>query len=326
MRAIASAIGALRSKLPVRLEPGPGGVQLSGRHARSATTIHGWPSVLVGLLVGGLGFTVIAVAAGVLTIRQLGSERVPSLLIASVGAVFALAGTSLVVHGIHGARRMARVRRLRAAHPHEPWWWDHAWDERASIDDTGARAGRWFNAAIFMFIFLVPFHWIGFFAPRGPVVFGFFALLFDIGVVAMLGRAAYLFARRLKYGSGRALFARFPFRPGATLELHVDAPRALPQHAIATATLRCIQERYVTRGTREDATLSVECFEIYRDTAPAQLASAVAGGRSLRVRFDLPRDVPTTDLASRPCRYWEVDVEASTDGVDYGARYLVPVY
>jgi hypothetical protein len=326
MRSVASAVAALRSKLPVQLEPGPGGVPLIGRQARSGTTIHGWPSVVVGLLVGGVGFTIMAVAAGVLTINQSGGRQIPGWLIASIGGVFAFAGMSLVVHGLHGALRMARVRQLRAAHPHEPWWWDHTWDESASTDDTGARAGRWFNAAVFMFMILAPFHWIGFFAPRAPLVFGLFALLFDLAILAMLGRAAYLLARRLKYGSGRAFFERFPFRPGTTLEMHVEAPRALPQHAIATATLRCIQERYVTNGSREDATLSVECFEIYRDTAPAQLASAGAGGRALRVRFDLPRDVPTTDLASRPCRYWELDVEASTDGVDYGARYLVPVY
>jgi hypothetical protein len=326
MRSVVSAVAALRSKLPVQLEPGPGGVQLTGRQARSGTTIHGWPSVLVGLLVGGVGFTIMAVAAGLLTIRQSGGRHVPSWLLASVGAVFALAGMSLVVHGLHAALRMARVRRLRAAYPDEPWWWDHTWEERVSFDDTGARAARWLNAAVFMFMILVPFHWIGFFAPRGSLVFGLFALLFDLGILAMLGRAAYLFARRLKYGSGRAFFERFPFRPGTALELHVEAPRRLPQHAMATATLRCIQERYVTRGSGEDATLSVECFEIYRDAGPAQLVSAGAGGRALRVRFDLPRDVPTTDLVSRPCRYWEVSVGASTDGVDYDARYLVPVY
>jgi hypothetical protein len=177
-----------------------------------------------------------------------------------------------------------------------------------------------------MFIFLAPFHWVGFVAPDGALMFGVVALLFDAAAAALLWRAVYLFARRLKYGSGRALFARFPFRPGSTVEVHLEAPQALPQHAVATATLRCIQERYVTRGSGDDKATSVVCFEKYRDVATAPLVSSGAGARALRVRFDLPPDVPTTDLASRPCRYWEVDVEASTDGVDYAARFLVPVY
>jgi hypothetical protein len=326
MRSIASAIAAIKAKVPVTLEAGPDGVELNGRQPRSATTVHGWTSAIIGLPFAGGGLAVIAAAAGLLTLPQSRGRPLPSWLLAPVGAVFALVGMSLIVHGLRGARRMARVRRLRAAHPNDPWRWDHAWDERGSTDDTAARAVRSFAAAVFMFLFLVPFHWIGFFAPDRVAMFGVVALLFDVVALVLLGRAAYLLARRLKYGNGRALFGRFPFRPGTTLEVHVEAPPALPQHALATATLRCIQERYVTRGSGKNRTTSVVCFEIYRDTAPAELVGAGAGLRALRVRFDLPRDVPTTDLASRPCRYWEVEVDASTDGVDYAARFLVPVY
>ena len=34
----------------------------------------------------------------------------------------------------------------------------------------------------------------------------------------------------------------------------------------------------------------------------------------------------TSDLASRPMRYWELVVKAETAGVDYEAMFLVPVY
>jgi hypothetical protein len=325
MRAIASAIAALKSKFPVTREPGPGGVELRGRQARSATTIHGWPSVILGLPFVAVGLAILGVATGYITVQSDG-RQLPTWFIAILGTVFAWAGLSFVGHGLGGARRTARAWRLRAAHPGEPWRWDHPWEERGSIDDTGARAGQSVYAAIFMFVFLVPFHWIGFVARDGSLIFGLVALLFDAVALALLVRGIYLFLRRLKYGSGRALFASFPFRPGTTLEVHVESPRALPQHAVVSATLRCVQERYVKSGSGEDATVTVSCFELYRDTAPAPFVTTGAGGRALRVRFDLPRDVPVTDLASRPCRYWEVEVEAGTDGVDYAARYLVPVY
>jgi hypothetical protein len=147
--------------------------------------------------------------------------------------------------------------------------------------------------------------------------------MLDVALLAVLGRGGYLLARRIKYGVARAVYGRFPFRPGTTLELHVEAPAALPQHAVATATLRCVEERYPPdRNGRKQA--FVLCYEVYRDTAPAK---PVGGGvRTLRVRFDLPRDVPVTDLSSRPGRYWEVELEAATDGVDYAARFMVPVY
>jgi hypothetical protein len=321
-----SILSALKNRFPVKLEPGPDGLELVGRQGRSATTLHGWPSLILGLPFVGVGCAIVAAAMGYLPVRWSGGRQAPTWILVSIGFVFAYAGMSFVVHGLVGARRAARSRRSRTAHPNEPWRWDHPWDERGSNDETATRAGQSIAGAFFMFIFLAPFHWIGFVAPNGPLMFGVVALLFDVGALALLGRGVYLFARRLKYGSGRASFARFPFRPASTVEIHVEAPRALPQHAIATATLRCIQEQYVKRGTSKDATVTVACFEKYRDVAQAQPVATGTGGRSLRIRFDLPRDVPLTDLASRPCRYWELDVEASTDGVDYAARYLVPVY
>ena len=40
----------------------------------------------------------------------------------------------------------------------------------------------------------------------------------------------------------------------------------------------------------------------------------------------LPRDVPGTDLASRPPRYWQLEVNGEVRGADYAGRFLVPVY
>jgi hypothetical protein len=219
---------------------------------------------------------------------------------------------------------MARVERLRAMHPAEPWRWDYAWDERGAVDNTAAQGWNFLLIGVMLLAFLTPFHWLGFSDWRG-IPFALAALLFDAVAVGLLAAAGYFFARRLKYGKGVALFARFPFRRGSTLELHVQAPRTLPQHAVATATLRCIQERYVTTRRNGETDATVQCFELYRDKAPTESVNA-GFGRALRVRFEIPAGAPTTDLASRPCRYWEVDVEASTDGVDYGARFLVPVY
>jgi hypothetical protein len=305
---------------------GSGGIALSNRAARSGTTIHGWPAVFAGIVVMGAGIALAAFVTELIAPGAIRPHGMPRWILALCGLLFAFAGASATLHGIAGVGRTARVRRLRAAHPDEPWRWDHKWNERAARDDTLARARHFFVAAVFLFVFLTPFHWIGFFGPRSALPFAIVALLFDAIGVGLLVAAGYFVARRVKYGTGVALFGSFPFRRGSALELHVEAPRALPQHALPTATLRCVQERYVTTGTGEDRSITVQCFEVYRDAAPAELVAAGAGRRALRVRFAIPPDVPTSDLASRPCRYWEVDVEARTDGVDYATRFLVPVY
>jgi hypothetical protein len=303
-----------------------GGKALSNRAARSGTTIHGWPAVVLGVPIAAAGLGLAALVLGFLAPATVRTNGMPPWILAMVGVSFAWAGVSTSVHGLLGVRRKAHVRRLQARHPGEPWRWDHPWNERGTHDDTLQRARFFFSVAVFIFVFLTPFHWIGFVAPRRALPFGIVALLFDAIAVGLLVASAYFVLRRLKYGPGMARFGRFPFRRGSPLELHVEAPRALPQHAVATATIRCIQERYVTSGTGEDRTTTVQCFEVFRDTAPAALVGAGAGSRALRVAFDIPQDAPLTDLASRPCRYWEVDVEAITDGVDYAARFLVPVY
>jgi hypothetical protein len=321
-----SIIAALQSKFPIRLEPGPDGMPLPGRQARSPTAVSGWTAIVIALPVVVVGLACLGIAAGYIPIKASGARQAPSWIFGVFGAVLAWAAISSGVHGARGLQQSARRDRLRSAHPDEPWRWDHTWDERGSTDDTSDRAGSLLVGAFVMLVFMAPFHWIGFVAGRGLVMFGVIALLFDAVALALIARAVYLLMRRWKYGRTRARFARFPFRPGSTVEIHVEAPVALPQHAVVTATLRCVQERYVRSGTGEEASLSVACYEKYRDVTPAPFASTAGGGRALRVRFELPRDVPSTDLSSRACRYWELEVEAATDGVDYRARYLVPVY
>jgi hypothetical protein len=254
------------------------------------------------------------------------------------GAAFVgLIGLALLAHGVRDLRRVARVRLMNAAFPAEPWRWDYVWDERRSLDDDTARRARlYIGMGIGLLALLGPWEFIaiGLIVAGAPMLmvsmaapFALIGLLFVIVAVGLLVSGAKLVWRRLKYGQGTATFARFPFRVGEELELRVQAPRSLPQHAVVMATLRCIQERYVTTRKRDgEIDTSVECFEIFRATGAAEQIASGAGPRALRVRFTVPPDAPTTDLATRPCRYWEVDVEATTDGIDYGARFLVPVY
>ena len=302
------------------------GMALSNRTSRSATTIQGWPAVVAGSIatVAGVGFAALVMDVIGPGVAQTGDF--PRWILAMMGGLFALAGLSSTIHGIRCMARRARVRRLRAAHPGEPWLWDHAWNDRVAFDDTTARARQFFVASVFFFLFLMPFHWIGFFVPKAGFPFAVVALLFDVIAIGLLATSGYLFLRRLKYGRAVAALGQFPFRRGSTLDLHVQVPRALPQHAVPAATLRCIQERYVTTGTGKNKHLTVECREIYRDTAQVDVVASSGGQRAIRVRFEIPADAPATDLSSRPCRYWELDVEAPTDGVDYAARFLVPVY
>jgi hypothetical protein len=315
----------------------PRGAELRNRAPRSGSfNVHEWKAVTLGALLVTVVAGVIAPRADEIFTRRL-AEWSGEWWLGAYGAAFVgLTGVALLVHGLRSIRRAARIQRRRAGNPNQSWTWDYDWDTRGARDDDTARRARLFiGIGVGLGLLLAPWHFIapslvqglGRWAVLPTVLFGLVVLLFDLVAVAVAAKGVGLVLRRIKYGQGTATFARFPFRTGEELELHVRAPRSLPQHSVVTARLRCIQERYVTTKRRDGETdTRVQCYELYRDTTTAEQIASSIEARALRVRFTIPADAPTTDLASRPCRYWEVDVEAVTDGVDYGARFLVPVY
>ena len=52
----------------------------------------------------------------------------------------------------------------------------------------------------------------------------------------------------------------------------------------------------------------------------------VREGNEVPVSFDLPSGDYGTRLAEAPARYWELAVVADTPGLDFTAKFLVPVY
>jgi hypothetical protein len=294
------------------------GRELSNHTDRSGTTIHGWPSIAVGSVFATVGFTI-----GVLALlgRLQMSGDTPPWIGTVMGAVFAIAGCSFIVHGWAGLAVRRRADRLRATHVQEPWVWDHPWDEIGSRDDAGRRIGRAISFTAFLALFMVPFNWIGFLSPERPLPFTIVAAVMDCTLLGCGWWSVYLIKRRAKYGVSMLRFRRFPFRAGDEVELHLARPRALAGIESPDAVLRCVQERYETRGTGDDRSRVVVAYEMWSAT---QRAEYVRG--EYVWRFAVPEGVPGTALSERPPRYWELEVKIETPGVDYAGVFLVPVY
>ena len=292
------------------------GIELRGRTPRVVSTAQGWLAVLLGLPFVALGGATIAVAAG-----RLGGAamRVPLFAVGALGACFAIVGLSFVGYGVAGIARRRGLAARRARYPEQPWMVDHPWDRRGGRDESPAEAGRAFRMVVFLALFLTPFHWVAFFSDERPFLFQFVTLVFDAVALALLGRSLYLIARRLRHGESRLAVVRFPIRPGTDAELRLDGISPLARAVPMRATLRCIEERFEVRGSgRNRSTVSV-CYELHRDE------QVVAPGES-HVRFEILDGAATTMLGARPPRYWELELAAETPGVDFGARFLVPVY
>jgi hypothetical protein len=301
-----------------------------GRELRERDARAGTPVTAAGSLVLGTPFTIVGLALALLGHGTIGpatrATNSPRWIVVAMGLVFAWAGLLFVAHGVRGLLRARASRRLARRHPGQPWWSDHPWDSRGARDQTPAAAARAAHFAAFVLLFLAPFHWIGFFAPDRVIAFGVVALLFDLVALALVWRALYLVARLMRYGRGAVWFTRFPFRLGEAVELLVPAPTGITAAAELTATLRCVQERVEVRGTGKGRSVVVVCYELLAPPTAVTLTTDGRGRPAFRVTAHIPPDAPPTALGEHPPRYWELDLAAARPGVDYGARFLVPVY
>jgi len=294
-------------------------IELRTESPRSAFAMTGWPSVHYGTLFVLAG---VAIAARV----YLGDAQgihVPRALGGLLGAIFALAGSYVAINGIVDIRRKRANARCAAANPAEPWRWDYPWQPEGIGNDTVREIVKALGFALFFAIFLTPFHWLGFFAKHPVPPFAFGAVLFDLVIVGILVRAGRLTLMRRRYGASWLRFRHFPFYPGEPVEVSLDGYGGLSAVPKLTGTLRCVQERYETRGTGRNRSTKVICYALWSATAVAERNRD--GGFDFS--FAVPPDARITALSERPARYWELAVNSDDlPGVDYAASFYVPVY
>ena len=306
---------------------GAPGRELKGHENRSATTIHGWPSVLFGLVATGAGIPALLAALGYLPPD---AANAPRFILVVVGGIFALMGLSLVAHGLSGTRRETRVRRGRERYPREPWRWDYPWDERGARDDSLRQLSLWAWRVVGFGVFCVPSNWLAF-SGEAPwwilVGFGLGNCFLNLLVLYLAYRFLYALVQLVVYGSGGLRYSRFPFFLGETLDVRIEPTKRMEEMRELTATLRGVEERYEDRGSGEDRTPAVIVYEVYSETKNVKVPTGSVG-RTLGagLSFVLPEAslVPPTSLGERPPIYWELEVEAP--GTNYEATFLVPVY
>ncbi len=294
-------------------------VELRTTSPRSAFAMAGWPSVHYGAL-----FVLAGTAIGARALFGSASGmHAPRTVVVACGAIFALAGLYVAVNGVIDIRRKRAAAERAASMPAEPWWWDYPWRPDGIGNDTRREIARASGFALFFVIFLTPFHWVGFFSEHPVPPFAIGALFFDVVLVGVFVRAARLALMRRRYGASWLRFKRFPFHPGEPVELSLDGYGGLSAMTQLTGTLRCVQERYETRGSGRNRSTKVVCYALWSATMVAERNRD--GGFDFA--FDVPAGAPASALAERPARYWELAVKSDdVPGVDYSASFYVPVY
>jgi hypothetical protein len=298
---------------------------LKGHQARTAPRVPAGIALLIGFGLLAAGVMLGLVGAGIL--RPTPRVPAPAAVPYAIGVTFVVLGAWLLALRVGDGLRETRARRLRRAMPGSPWLADHPWDPAGAWDETGRRAASAAILSVILGLFLVPFNWVAFSSRSGIPLSGRIVAVvvtaaFDVLTVIVAGFAAYLGWRRARFGRVFLRFERFPLSLGVPARVWLRVPRA-PADCRLAATLRCIEERYVSDGESS----STRSEQVWADTHPVEPAWGRLGETwNLPITLRLPIGPYETRLADRPPRYWELEVRGEAPGVDFGATFLVPVY
>ena len=299
--------------------------RLSGHASRGTGGPHAWVGQIVGgLIFGGIGTAMLLMAIGAIPIGD-GKIGSAETVLKVAGGLFGGFGLLTLVCGVYsGLRRAARPTAMRV-YAAEPWTADYAWDARGIADQAVGNIAKTFFFAVVWFGFLVPVTWL---MVRHRTRMVWFLLIFYAAGLAVLGVGCYHLAQRLKYGASWLAYKRFPFFLGETLDVEFTNPRGIGVFSSMTVTLRFIEEVDEARGSRRDPRVETVCYQLYADTRqvdrPGEHNWAFG---PMAFSFPLPRQADCrTELSRAMRRYWELQIQADTPGVDFDAAFLVPVY
>ena len=299
-------------------------VEIEEDHKVSRTTFHGWLSILIGLPVNGAAIFLFLIGIGKIKMNAMASHVSPWEL--GLGAILFLVGMALIVHGISGLKRKARMKKGKQTQPNRPWMWDYPWEPLGISENKLKRVFSALGAAAFLIAVMAPATWWVFFSDEA-VSFWAKAMVVVFDIVTLW--TCYDFSRKLaqyfKYGNSRLRFISFPFHLGDQLSVMLaDLPREINQLCL---DLRFIEEHYEYRGYGQNRSKEIVCYQLFHEARTLQGRDMASFAGKLSLEWDLP-DEPewTTTLSQRPARFWELEVKAETPGVDYHSRFLLPVY
>ena len=300
--------------------------EISGKTPISRTTIHGWSSVLFGLLFVAAGLYIILISFNVIDTPD-SKFHVPRYMVAMIGGVFLMPGLFMVIHGLLSLNYKPIKFLVNAS----PWDSDYNWNHQKITDRSRSDLIKFFFSTVFIILFLIPFH-IFIFKFLGGSKIGYFPkalmIIFDLAVLIIIGTYIKKLFRYLKYGMSSLRFNQFPYFLGNKLELTFMINNPLKGAKLINATLQCIEEKYETRGSGDSKKSVVVCYHLYSESKEIELPLIEDHSSfQIPIMFDLPEDeIYRTRLKERPPTYWELELKADTDGMDLVKKFLVPVY
>jgi len=220
-------------------------------------------------------------------------------------------------------RRVTERRLLQTQHPAEPWMWRRDWVDRAVQDTATIKpAFLWFFAILWILISL-PFVFV--FRDRQHEPAFYFVMLFPFVGVCVMIAALYQTLRRHKYGVSLCRLEHLPIPIGTVCRGEIEAKVAeVPERGFQ---VRLSSIRRIIRGSGKSR--SVDESVLWQDEQIIGTGAAMPGPSGMRIpfRFAIPAECEPADESNpNDAVLWRLEVAAEVPGIDYSARFELPVF
>jgi hypothetical protein len=232
--------------------------------------------------------------------------------------LFGGVGFGLMIGGIIGARKLKQTQALAEQFPDEPWRWREDWASgRIIASNRSTMLGAWVFAILWngianMIWFALPQE-----LEKGNKA-AYIGLIFPVIGLGLLIWAVRATLRWRKFGVVTLQLHTTPVALGGALSGLITTPGSLAEVRVVKLQLACVQREQ--RGKNSSDRL------IWEDTQQLDAATLhVTTG--IPVSFQLPREGPPTSPKQDGVSVtWQLEVKAETRGVDFGARFELPVF
>ena len=219
------------------------------------------------------------------------------LVAMAFGAVFVLVALRML-QVVLTAAEQGGGRRRKPRDRDRPWTSDYPWRPDGMLPDYTTDGGGSILGRVAILALLGLFNLV--FTSPSPLLLRGIVLLFDLLGLAILYDGLHQLWQRLRFACPTIRWITFPAFTGGKLEAIVTSRRLRPTGP-ARAILRFVRDEVVRKqdgGGRPVETL--EPFVHFEQTREVPAGDDLT---ALPLSFDVPADLPSTDLGSRLARY-----------------------
>lgn len=200
-----------------------------------------------------------------------------------------------------------------------PWTSDHPWQPKGQRPDYSMEQKFSIVGRVSALAVVIVLHFV---LAALDTPFGLLVILDLVGLVIALDLFNRMYQSR--YGRLTMRWPKLPFFTGERLEAVLVARPPLEPIGSVVAILRCVQDQRAILQTSEGEEVVFEPMVIYRQTAEFPVPGEQMKQQTLS--FEIPADLPGTDLAPDEATYWQIAIQIPLMSHIMETVFLAPVY